>query len=270
MKELFGINVTENRKNTEFDGERYITSRLGSSASDEMEKVFDKMNEIEEKGTLPMWLYIVAYILWILGAIVLINVVPDFSKSWRNAPGLVIGGVVLFVVGGGLLLFEKLKKRSNMKREEYCNADVELGKDIDSANAELDIPSDAETVNVFTYFYKNKDGKNVIRERFRGHFINCDARIFKNGDDFCVADLEMRYDIPLSCIREVGIEKKGCFVSGWTKDVPPSAYKIRTDNLGRYCFRNRGYMLFYLSGQEFRLYFPEYELPVFKRVIGRE
>ena len=270
MKELFGINVTENRKNAETDGERYCTSKVVGFSSEKLEKAFEELDEIENKGTLPTWLYIIASLLFLFGLICVFETVPDYKTAFNNAPGLVVSGIISFIVGGGFLLYEKLKVRSNKDSEEYRQADNALENNAGTSLDELNIPSDAETVNAFIYKYKTKDGKNEIRERFRGHFINFDAFVFTEGDDFCIADLETRYDIPLSSITELGVEKKGCFVSGWTKDVPLSEYKLRTDNLGRVCLKSRAYMLFYLGGQEFRLYFPEYEMPVFRRLTGRE
>lgn len=274
MKELFGTNETENRKNTECDGAKYCTLNIGHGISDEINKTAEKLERIEEKGKLPFALYIVAWILFGTGfniaGLFVVDILFDGFDSIKSVIGFFIGGVISLVIGGGMLLYEKYKTQANIGSKEYKKANDDLEKRISIYTAQLGIPSDAEKINVFLYNYKIKNGETVIKEEFTGHFINYEAYVFNEAECLCISDLEYRFDIPLSDIKDFGVEEKTSYASGWTKDKSPSEYGIKTDNLERIMLKTRAYMLFDLGGEEFRMYFPEYEMPVLKRLAGRE
>ena len=212
MKELFGTNETENRKNTECDGAKYCTLNIGHGISDEINKTAEKLERIEEKGKLPFALYIVAWILFGTGfniaGLFVVDILFDGFDSIKSVIGFFIGGVISLVIGGGMLLYEKYKTQANIGRKEYKKANDDLEKRISIYTAQLGIPSDAEKINVFLYNYKIKNGETVIKEEFTGHFINYEAYVFNEAECLCISDLEYRFDIPLSDIKDFGVEEK--------------------------------------------------------------
>ena len=63
MKNLFGVDITENEENLYQDGEIFITKRIPSDLELRFDRASEQDTGFEKSATFPLWLTIIKYIL---------------------------------------------------------------------------------------------------------------------------------------------------------------------------------------------------------------
>lgn len=140
---------------------------------------------------------------------------------------------------------------------------------------ELDVPPDAQEVDVLTFFYKEKGGECKVCEKtmqMNSHF-NPIFRLFFDDENLYLANLDGKYTFPRASLRGIRKVSKRIRIEGWNKEEPCNqgrykAYKLSEGDNGLiYC---KPYYILELdrAGERWGIYFPCYELPAFERATG--
>ena len=140
---------------------------------------------------------------------------------------------------------------------------------------ELDVPPDAQEVDVLTFFYKEKGGECKVCEKtmqMNTHF-NPIFRLFFDDENLYLANLDGKYTFPRVSLRGIRRVNKRIRLESWNKEEPCNqgrykAYKLSEGDNGLiYC---KPYYILELdrAGERWGIYFPCYELPAFERATG--
>lgn len=218
MKPFLGIDATVNKQNIEFDGSELLVSAPSGTASDTLETTMDAQSEMTETAKLPKPARVVQFVCGIAGALIAAGIfkamssenAPGFRQLYTNVPWLVwLGGIcialwaVLTVLG-----YKKMKTVADSEENQYVQSKTEA-----TANqiyAELSVPQDAPTVDVLSFRYKMKKGElKVCALGLEGApYTSFEFRIFADGQNLYLANLDGKYRFPLSSLRKIHTVRK--------------------------------------------------------------
>ena len=257
------------------DGARFITNRADAALKKEIDDVFGKALETGSKASLPGWLQTLKLICYVGAAIVVISLLRNLgdltlAEMYGNAPAIFYGGGVCLALWAVLFCIEKLKYKK-------VDDSGEIDKALESMEAlnfrseeQLGIPHDHKKVDVLSFRYTEKNGKVKIKEELFYKHVNNEMKLFRNGDDLCLADIDSVYSFPISDIKKYVLKKKKANMDEWNKDVPFNKgeykqYKITSNDYGTIFCRYYAMQISDVFG-EYELFFPEYELAQFKTI----
>jgi len=191
MKPVFGIDITTNKKNEHINSEEFIIQTTSKEKAKALEEKQENLLQTVEKSKLPLWIRIVKIVCGFYALIVIVGVIkalPDvgFDQALRNAPILIISGVLSLIVWL-IMQFLSKRKEKRVMTEQNAEQQIEaLDTDIQSIYEELNVPDDAASVDVLFFPYKVKND-NIIPQNL---YVNLDLKIFKTEDVLCLADLD--------------------------------------------------------------------------------
>ena len=274
MKNVFGYPYSKDG-DTPCDGARFITNRADAALKKEIDDVFGKVLETGSKASLPGWLQTLKLICYVGAAIIVISLLRNLgdltlAEMYGNAPAIFYGGGVCLALWVVLFCIEKLKYKK-------VDDSGEIDKALESMEAlnfrseeQLGIPHDHKKVDVLSFRYTEKNGKVKIKEELFYKHVNNEMKLFRNGDDLCLADIDSVYSFPISDIKKYVLKKKKANMDEWNKDVPFNKgeykqYKITSNDYGTIFCRYYAMQISDVFG-EYELFFPEYELAQFKAI----
>ena len=274
MKPVFGIDITTNKKNEHINSEEFIIQTTSKEKAKALEEKQENLLQTVEKSKLPLWIRIVKIVCGFYALIVIVGVIkalPDvgFDQALRNAPILIISGVLSLIVWL-IMQFLSKRKEKRVMTEQNAEQQIEaLDTDIQNIYEELNVPDDAASVDVLFLPYKVKNG-NIIPQNL---YVNLDLKIFKTEDNLCLADLENVYSFPLSSLQSIQTVKKHITIPSWNKDTEPTKdefkpYKMGVDQYGRVHLKSYHILTLMHNGRIHGIYFPCYELPAFENLTG--
>lgn len=282
MKNLFSVNKTANRNETEFDATPYLAAHVSDEVMNQLKSSFSLLEadapapepSEEEKAlkrksvlywSLCFGLLVSAFLLFFVGA---------------DLP-LYTAHPYLHVIDGGLLIaalvFQFKARRISRLLLETANDRppldlAEASKKLEAAAAEaareLGVPSSALSADVlpFHYIIKNGQTKPFGKEN---RFDVLSVSLFTRGSDLCIATSKELLRIPKSDVRGYRVYDEELELDMWLKpedsDSPKyQPYNIRRSGLlARKC---RGYIGLDIRG-EFELWVPAYDLPPLKKLL---
>ncbi len=277
MKNVFGVLCEKGKEARRYDGERFVVRKADAGFKEKLESFVDEALDVEAKAGLPPVLNIIK---WLAGAaflLVIAAVVRGFgevsiAQMFKNAP-------VLFCCGGAgavvwLILFAlekvKYKKIDNTGAIDEINnkaLNIEL-----QCEEELGIPHDAPRVDIFSFEYKEKNGKDKVKESVGGMYISNEMRLFKEDDNLCLADFTDVYEFSIDGFKKFVLKKKRASFDEWNKEEEYDKgeykqYKIRTNDYGTYFCKYYALQYADVFG-EYEIFFPEYELKNFEQILN--
>lgn len=280
MKPLFCIDVTENKKNEEINGRELITATAPQVHAERLENKQEELEQTLEKSQLPAAVRMIKFLCGCFGAIVLCAVVKStysngFAQAWKNAPVLILAGVICAVAWVVLQVISKTKEKRVLEERGAEETAAAIQKDIESVYESLGVPFNAPTVDVLMFRYRIKDGEPVAKEMGlqTTPYLNLEVRLYVDGDALCVADLENVYTIPRAALKRMRTVKKRIAVPVWNKEEGPDqgsykSYKLTVSNMGDVFFKPYHVLEFEHEGESWGIYFPCYEKDVFEAVTG--
>lgn len=280
MKPFLGINLTADKKNKRVNGDELVVARPSLASAQSLERSAQGANETVEKSKLPLWLRIFQVICGVMGAIFIYSMCRSLMEvslqtAYKNAPWVFWlggGGIAIYFV---LLLVGKRREKDVLGSDEGARSIQNLKVNTQAVYAELSVPGDAESVDVMMFYYKEKKGAVKVCEKgvqLFSHF-NPSFRIFVDEGMLCLANTEGKYGIPLSDIRAIRTVNKRVRLQGWNKDEGFNSprykpYKLMPDNYGTIHCRCYHIMELEHDGEQWGIYIPSYELPVFEKMTG--
>lgn len=280
MKPFYGIDRTTLKKNTFHEGDCFIAATVSDmtrqsyvralqSAAKELEAT--KLNPIlRGLKTVCSWITLIVFI----GTIRALRNVT-IAEAFENAPFIfwLMGGCgVVWLV---LTILTNRKAKNVMAGEDFNMSTRRLEGEIDRVFRELQVPEDAKEVDVvqLTYRWKNGTVKISTTGSETTPYTNVSLRVFRREDVLCLADLENRYELPISAMRRLKKVKKPLVIQGWNKeerlnDPFYKPYKLTMDNYERVHTKSYGLLELNHDGVDWALWLPPYELNYISALTG--
>jgi hypothetical protein len=282
MKPFLGINLTTDKKNKRVNGDEFVVARPSLASAQSLGRSAQGAKETMEKSQLPVWLRIAQVICGVVGVICAYAIIKaligrnvTLQDGYSNAPW------AFWLCGGGILMWfllwfiGKRREKDVLGSDEGARSIQNLKVNTQAVYAELSVPGDAESVDVMMFYYKEK--KVGIKPCEKGvqlwTYFNPSFRIFTDENMLYLANTEGKYGIPLSDIKSIRTVKKNARLQHWNKDERFNSekykpYKLMPDNYG--CINCRCYHIIELdhNGEQWGIYIPSYELPVFEKMTG--
>lgn len=266
MKNVFGYQGDS----SECDGERFVTARLDKSLSRAVDEAYAKADKAQENATLPFWANAVAWLFFIVFAIVAVVVLRaaselGFAEAFVKLPLWLLSiGVAGFVVWLVLKLIEYRNGKKDEETGDYDRALGSLANIKQAAEDRLGVPPDYATVDVMAYYYKPTKGK------LDGEYLNEDMKLFSKDDELCLADIDSVYSFPIKDFVRYYLGSEMLPLATWNKEEDYDEgeylqYGIKTKYTDMACLC---YSLQFVSGSEvYEIVFPEYELEHFQKLV---
>jgi len=278
MKPFLGVNITEDKNKEKFNGEEFTVEKPSADYTGSFEKAAENQIELDKKAKLPLPLRIIQGIAGFAGLIILAGIFKsdlELTEAYNNAPVLFwICGICLAVYGV-LTLLSKKKAKDTYGSEEGNLTTSRLDRAMDNIFAELRVPETAVQTDILSFVYKVKEGEVVPKTPPLGTtpFNNLIYRAYVQNDRLCLTNLDGRNEFPLEEIKAIRTVKKKIILPDWNKETRPNKgeykqYKLVTDKNGFVHVKPYHILVIEHNGEEWGIYFPCYELPVFERLTG--
>ena len=255
---------------SECDGERFVTARLDKSLSRAVDEAYAKADKAQENATLPFRANAVAWLFFIVFAIVAVIVLRaasefGFAEAFVKLPlWMLIVGAAGFVVWLVLKLIELRNGKKDEESGDYDRALESLANIKQAAEDRLGIPLDYTAVDIMSYRYKPVKGK------LDGEYLNEDMKLFSKDDELCLADIDSVYSFPIKDFVRYYLGSEMLPLATWNKEEDYDEgeylqYGIKTKYTDMACLC---YSLQFVSGSEvYEIVFPEYELEHFQKLV---
>lgn len=255
---------------SECDGERFVTARLDKSLSRAVDEAYAKADKAQENATLPFWANAVAWLFFIVFAIVAVVVLRaaselGFAEAFVKLPlWLPIVGAAGFVVWLVLKLIEFRNGKNDEKTGVLDRALEEVASINQAANDMLGVPPDYATVDVMAYYYKPAKGK------LDGEYLNEDMKLFCKDDELCLADIDSVYSFPIKDFVRYYLGSEKLPLAIWNKEENYDEgeylqYGIKTKYTDMACLCYS--LQFVCDSEVYEIVFPEYELEHFQKLV---
>jgi len=280
MKPIFCIDITTDKDNEAVNGTQFITATASLEKSEELEEKQKALDETVKRSQLPLWIRIIKYVSGILAVIVagsIVKSLPDLtvSEMFKNAPALIIGGLICGVLFAVLQLFSVIKQKAVLKEDNAEQQAEHIDKDITELYNELNVPQSAHSVDVLAFCYKVKDNEPVAKAgAFQTTpYVNLDLKAYSTGHELNLADVENVFSFPISEMKAIKTVNKRIALPSWNKEEEPTKgeykpYKMTVNNVGDVFVKPYHILEIEHEGEIFGIYFPCYELSVFESLTG--
>lgn len=283
MKPFLCIDLTDNKKNEQENGEEWLVAKPSSALVQSLERSTEHAEQTIEKSKLPLPIRIVKWIFGIAGFVIIAAVVDwwseeesiTFREIYQNMPWLFWVAGACLVVWGVLMLLGIIKAKRVLETDESSQVFDHYDKTCEAIFADLGVPADATEIDVLTFFYKVKDGEVKVCEKAlqAAPYVNPVYRVFVDEEQLYLANLEGKYAIPLSAVQAIRSLKKTICILEWNKDEPYNKgiykqYKLSEDDKDRLICKGYHVVEFTRENELWGLYIPCYELPVIEALTG--
>lgn len=280
MKPFYGIDRTTLKKNTFHEGDCFIAATVSDMTRQSYERALQSAaKELEATKLNPVLRGLKTVCSWItlFGFLSTIRALRNvtMAEAFENAPFIfwLMGGCgVVWLV---LTILTNRKAKNVMEGEGFGQSTRRLEGEIDRVFRELQVPEDAKQVDVvqLTYRWKNGTVKISTTGSETTPYTNVSLRVFRREDVLCLADLENRYELPISAMRRLKMVKKPLVIQGWNKEEKLNdpfykPYKLTMDNYERVHTKSYGLLELNHDGVDWALWLPPYELNYISALTG--
>ena len=280
MKPFYGIDRTTLKKNTFHEGDCFIAATVSDMTRQSYERALQSAaKELEATKLNPVLRGLKTVCSWItlFGFLSTIRALRNvtIAEAFENAPFIfwLMGGCgMVWLV---LTILTNRKAKTVMAAEDFNMSTRRLESEIDRVFRELQVPDDAKQVDVvqLTYRWKNGTVKISTTGSETTPYTNVSLRVFRREDVLCLADLENRYELPISAMRRLKMVKKPLVIQGWNKEEKLNdpfykPYKLTMDNYERVHTKSYGLLELNHDGVDWALWLPPYELNYISALTG--
>ena len=280
MKPIFSIDITNDKNNTEANGKEFIIRSISRDLSEKLENAEDKIDDIQEKAKLPLWLRIFKLICQFVALTFFIGILRGsgevtVSQAYANAPYLFWICGAAFALWGAIAILGRAKEKETLEVSGVDNVVENLKRDQNEALADLCVPANALSVDFLVFSYKIKKDKVVPQAPgfLPTPYINIELNVFVENESLCMADMETVHAFSLSEIKAIKKIKKRISMLGWNKNEAPTKgiykpYKMTVNNMGCIFMKYHYCLVVEREGVEYEIYFPCYELPIIENITS--
>lgn len=283
MKPFLGIDLTANKKNEQMNGEEFVVAKPDLSLTQSLESSSENVEETIEKSKLPLPIRIGHWLCGAVAVFVGIGIIKaligedgiTLSQAYQNASWLFWLGGICLVVWALLKLFSLKKEKNVLETEESSQAFNNLDKTCEAILSDLKVPQDSKEIDILSFYYKVKNDEIKVYEKAMqiAPYINPVFNIFTDSQNLYLANLEVKYAIPLSKIKAIKSIKKTIRIMEWNKDDEYDEgiykqYKLSEDNYGCIICKSYHILEFEHDNDLWGIYIPCYELPIIEELTG--
>ncbi len=276
MKAFYCNDITNDKKNTELNGEEFITVKVNENDciaySKKADEYFGKMLKAD-----PLWVNIVKPLslglgIYILAMFLLTCLKKGFAETFATLYGLFIAGVALIAIGGTLHFIMKKKKEMIYKDKSEEELEKEAKAEYLALLGTMGVPSYAVPVDIFSFTYKLKDGEELPMPK-DNFFANTEFHIYEEEGYLKMTDGDAVYSFNIKDMTCIRTEERKISLLVWNKDVKPTderfaPYDFEIDKDEDVIIYKMHILELERDGETFGIYFPDYELPTFERLTG--
>lgn len=282
MKPVFGIDVTKNKKNDVGNERAFICQQISQTNLESLDRITEENSKISKKMLLPLPLRIFQGIVMVVGIIlfrVSLNLTRDgvtLSEMLKTVPWVPLGILACSAIFSGLLILANAKRKKIAESEESTVVSNRVDIVCSNIYAELGVAEDTPEVDIFTFKYKEKKDKitPVAKGATPVNALNVAHKFYVSEGNLYLVSLEAKYCIPLNNVTGIKTVKKQMVVPDimWNKDIHFNEgyfkqFKINSHD-GALYIKPCNVLCFNHNGEEWGLYFPCYELPLFENITG--
>lgn len=282
MKVLFGINLTDNRKNEKLDGAELLVDAPSALSLKLLEEGATGFTDAVERSRLPILFRVLQWISGLTAGVIGIGILRattgedsvSLAEGFRNAPWLFVACIASAVIFLVLLLWSRFRFRSVVDTKEFDRVQGRLENDVLRIFRELGVPEAAVDVDFFSLYYQQRGKEIKICKKWLQsvEFITTCQKLYKDETNLYLADMEGKRSIPLASLRAIRTVKKRVGMDEWNKEEELTSerykpYRLHEDDNGIY-MKQYHVLEFFLRGSEWLLYFPCYELPIVEELTG--
>ncbi len=274
MKPLFGIDVTEDKNNDKLNGDEFIVAKPSAANTEALERESRKSVDLI-LGKRPLSFLHIILLALLIAALISFAIMIEQTNVKIFGIGLqtVMACVLVLCIAAiiALVIFAHRREKEALESDESKLIDENIERISAYINAELGVPANASVVDVLSFSYKIKNGRFIwdIDEEYE----NNDFSVFADSQNLYLADAEAKYAVPLQSITDISIIRKSIDLTFWNKDVEYDKgeykqYKISETKLAGVRVKAYCILHFTYGGEEWGIYFPEYEKSVFENLTG--
>ncbi len=283
MKNVFALDMTDGN-NGAFDGQNYVTRTVSDEILEKNNNNIQKYEELERASALPLWAKIIKYVLLIAGIVLLAGIIKavsgegslaqNFENGFENAPYIFILCPLLFIGFAVVKVYEKNKSGEVVNGEELVNLQNESDALIGEIKKELEIPEDAEKIDILCYAYKiDKTGENKQYSPHASH-TPMQMYIYKDECNLYVANYNDVFAFPLSSVGEITEREEKISLICWNYDDDINEgrfakYNMTYDNYGIILAKGYASLAIKTDTEEAEIHIPLYELEVLKALLEK-
>ena len=279
MKPVFGIDITDNKKNIDTNAAPFVTATNEGGQLERFEEGQEELLKAEDRTQMPFLLRLVKWLCGFFAVAVALGVIKAESPAvaFQNAPYLIVGAGVAALLWAVLQYLSVKKKRDALADGGVEQQIEDMKHTVKRLYSDLDVPTDAPCVDVLLFKYKVKDGEIVAKavDVPTTPYLAVEMCLFRAGDALCLADVEHRYSFSLSSLRAIRTVHKRIAIPSlcWSKDEEPTKgkykpYKMTVNGIGSISFQPYYILELEHNGETFGIWFPPYERPLFEEVSG--
>ncbi len=274
MKPFSSVDLTFDKKNEEINGQEFLVEAPSEMIVNSLENSSEQLQRIINDAKSPLIFRITQWICGIAGGVLLIFIIRAITEM----PFSEVYGKfsVLFWISGICLITWVILKVIIHRHEKNVLDSDESQRIVSGIEGteqalfdDLDVPADAEDVDILSFQYKIKNGDIKIPSML---FVNQIYKIFADPENLYLANLNGKYAFPLAEFKAIQTVKKNIPILSWNKDEDIKSekykkYKITYNNDIIYC---KPYFILEIEhgGELHGIYIPCYELPVFEKFTG--
>ena len=151
MKELFAVDVTNGKS----DSENFVVRKLSNELMQKQVQFTEKIEEYENRVKEPNYLVLIRYFSLMIGLFLLVvffvslTQESSLSKAFEKGAIIFIFGLIFAIFGAVLLIIKTVKEKKLVKDQEYLNT-IKSGEALyDECIKDLKIPANAKECDVF-------------------------------------------------------------------------------------------------------------------------
>lgn len=283
MKPFWGIDLTQNKKNEQVNGEEFLVQEPSSALTQSLERSSEKAVTTIVNSKLPLPIRIIQWTCGFLSILIPASILRatlgedsvSLSQAYQNVPWLFWFAGACLVIWVPLKLFSMHKEKEVLETDESKLVFEHLDNVCEAIFSELNVPADATDVDILSFFYKIKDDKVKVCEKGMqiAPYMNTPFRVFKDSENIYFANMQGKYAFPLSSLKSIKTTKKSICMDDWNKEEPYNKgiykqYKLSETNLGSIACKYYHIIKLEHNGEAWAIYIPCYELPVFEQLTG--
>lgn len=283
MRPFLGIDITEDQKNEQQNGKEFLSAEPSAAMSAALDTSSERAINMIAQSKLPLFIRVLHWICGAVGGIILLGILKavtgadrvSFAEAYQNAGWLFWLGGICLVAWQALKIVSRRKEKCVMESDESDAILSNWNTIADTIFAELDVPADAQTVDLLSFTYKIKNGMAVARTRGMDvtPYHNMEYRMFTDHEALHIANVEGRYSFPRSSFRAIRTVTKGIWIPVWNKETAPNQepykqFKLSTNNYGHLHVKQHYILELDYLGESWGIYFPNYELSAFEAMTG--
>ncbi len=277
MKPFLAIDLTSDKKNDKINGSEFLVQTPSAGLSESFDNYSEKVENTEKEANLPLFFNIVKWVCAFAAIIFARGVFgadASFSEGYKNAPWAYwIFGISL-IAWFVLWVWGKCKSKKVFESDDSMQTISHLECAAYTIYKDLDVPDEAKSIDLLSFFYKIKDGNIKVHQKGLQipQYFNPEFKIFTDDENLYLANLEGKYAFPWSSIEKVHTVNKHISIDGWHKAEHfqkgiYKQFKLQSDQYG--CVHGKNYYIIEIKHPEenFGIYIPNYELPILREYL---